>query len=692
MPTVRVYPSIVVAGDPSPPYSTAPVQPPDDDDSSYYDLSYPSGLVSAQVDAVATGVAPGQIVSVTAGCRARGSSGAVLVLTISDQSSGTSSNLSLPTSYGNLTGPTRTGQNWPSDGSGNAKVRLTVGWDGTQGVTRRVTTLWADVTYEVPPNAPSLSSPSGTVWTLSPAFTGTYSHPDGEPITAVQLEVRRVSDNALIWNPTITSGLSGTTWSVAYGGPALSSGVQYQWRARVRDGGSIQQWSPWSSWLSFTPQANTPPSVSQQAPANGSAPGTLTPQFSWTYSDANGHAQAAYQLQVQRVSDSASMWDTGVVATGASSVTYGGTGLQAGVQYRWRVRVYDGYDWSAYTGWWTFTPAVAPNPPTLTSPSGLVDTLTPQVQGTYNQGAGSAQQGYQYQVRSNGVTLYDSGQVNGAIGTGQAYGTNNPSDTPAAPPALQWGTAYEIRARSIDTNNQWSSWSAWVSFQTQAAPLAPANLSPADGAVVNAAQPTLSWTHVDPDGDAQQQATVELQRVSDGAAVTGYPVTLTQAGGSHQVTATLTASPPTQYRWRVRTRATPGAGFGPFSPWQQFTVATTPAVSLSNPPNNGTVTSPNLTVQWAMTGGSGTQASWRVVIREAGQAIYDSGVQSGAAGSCTLPGSLLRNGKTYTVEVTVTDTLGQQASSGQRTFTTAWTPPPAISGVTAVPVASQEVG
>jgi hypothetical protein len=692
MPTVRVYPSIVVGGDPYPPPSTAPVQPPDDDDASYYDISYPYGLARVDVDAIVSGVAPGQIVSVTAGCRARGSSGAGLVLTIYDQSSGTWSNLSLPTSYGNLTGPTRTGQNWPADGSGNAKVRLQVGWDGAQYVTRRVTTLWADVTYERPPSAPSVTGPSGTVWTLSPAFAGTYSHPDGEPITAVEIELRRVSDNALIWNPTVTSGLSGSTWSVAYGGPALSAGVQYTWRARTRDGGSIQQWSPWSSWLSFTPQTNTPPSVSQQSPANGSTPGTLTPTFTWTYADANGHPQAAYQLQVQRVSDSATMWDTGVVSSGASSRVYAGTGLQVGVQYRWRIRVYDGYDWSSYTGWWTFTPSLTPDPPTLTAPAGLVDTLTPAIQGTYNQGSGGAEAGYQYQLRSNGVTLYDSGPVNGAIATGQPYGTDNPSDSPSAPPALQWGTAYDVRARSRDVNSQWSSWSAWLSFTTQSPPLTPTALSPADGAVVNAVQPTLTWTHVDPDGDAQQQATVELQRVSDGANVTGYPATLTQAAGSHQVSAALTASPATAYRWRVRTRATPGAGFGPFSAWQQFTVATTPAAAVTTPPPGGTVTAPALTVQWSMTGGSGTQATWRVIVRDGGAVIHDSGVQPGAAASYALPGGLLRNGKTYTVEVIVTDTLGQSASSGQQAFTTAWTPPPAVAGVQAAAVGSQEVG
>ena len=692
MPTVRVYPSIVVGGDPSPPSSTAAVQPPDDDDASYWDFSYPYGAAIVSADAVVTGVAPGQIVSVTAGCRARGSSGAVLSLTVAGPSTGSSANLSLPTSYANLTGPTRSGQNWFADANGNAMVRLVVGWDGTPYMSRRVTTLWADVTYERPPNAPSISSPSGTTWTLSPAFTGSYSHPDGEPITAVELELRRVSDNALIWNPTITSGLSGSTWSIAYGGPALSAGVQYSWRARTRDGGSIQQWSPWSSWLAFTPQVNTPPTVSQQSPADGSTPGTLTPTFTWSYADANGHAQAAYQLQVQRVSDSAMMWDTGVVSSGATSRVYAGPGLQVGVQYRWRIRVYDGYDWSSYTGWWTFTPSLTPNPPTLASPAGLIDTLTPAVQGTYSQGSGGAEAGYQYQIRSNGVTIYDSGPVTGAIATGQAYGTDNPSDTPSTPPALQWGTAYDVRARSRDVNAQWSSWSSWLAFTTQSAPLTPTGLSPADGAVVNAVQPTLQWVHNDPDGDAQQQAAIELQRVSDGSPVTGYPVTLTQSGGSHQVTAPLTASPPTAYRWRVRTRATPGAGFGPFSAWQQFTVATVPAVAVSSPAANGTATAPALTVAWTMTGGSGTQATWRVVIREAGAIIHDTGVQAGAASSYTLPGTVLRNGKMYTVEVLITDTLAQAAASGQVPFTTAWTPPPTITGVQAVPVASQEVG
>jgi hypothetical protein len=685
VPTVRFYPAIVQ----SPVnFTPAQVSAPDDEDASYWDLSYGGGgWQSATCQFVLSGVAPSQILSVTGGVRARGGSGRQLYVSIA----ASNQTFSPGAAYSNFTGPTAS-SGFGTDATGNATIGGYLEAMGTYGALLRVTTFWVDVTYEVPPNTPSLSGPSGTIWTMSPVFQGTYSHPDGEPLTAVQIELRRVSDDALIWNGTATSGLSQPNWSVAYGGPALTSGVQYRWRARVRDGGSIQLWSGWSSWLTFTPQQNTPPSVNQLSPANGANVGTLTPTLQWSYADADGHPQAAYQLQVQRASDSATMWDTGTVSSGASSAVYGGTALQVGVQYRWRIRVYDGYDWSAFTGWWTFTPALAPNPPTLTSPSGLIDTLTPQVQGAYNQGSGSAQLGYQYQIRSNGVTIYDSGQVNGAIGTGQQYGTNNPADTPPTPPALQWATAYEIRARSIDTNNQWSAWSAWTSFTTQSAPLTPTGLSPADGAVVNQSQPTLAWVHVDPDGDAQQAAEVAIQRVSDGVDLPGYPATLTQAGGSHQLTATLTRTPATLYRWRVRTRATPGPGFGPWSAWQQFTAATLPSVAVTNPAPGETVTAPNLAVAWSMSGGSGTQASFRVIVRCSGEAVHDSGVIHSAAATYMLPAGVLRNGLSYTVEILVTDTLGQQATSGQVVFTTQWTPPPAITGVTATAVGSQEVG
>lgn len=571
----------------------------------------------------------------------------------------------------------------PADGpySWTARFRST----GLLGATQQhqVTTLQSRLVYSIPPLAPTLTSPIGTVGTLQPQLQTSPNNPtNGDPVTGTYYEVRRVSDDALMWQSTLQSGTS-----AAYGGTPLSWGVQYRWRAQSRNQhGAI---GPWSEWQTFTPVANNAPSATALAPSGQI--GTTSPTFSWSYSDPDGDAQAAYQLQVRRQSDGVLMWDPGIVSSGASSAAYGGAALSQGVTYEWRVRVQDSRGaWSAYTGWLAFTPLAVPNPPVITSPLGLIRTLTPTVSGTYQQGSGGPESAYEYEVRQGSNTIYSSGPVTGAFATGQAYGTNNPNDTPPTPPALAWGTSYEIRARSRDTNNQWSGWTAWVSFRTEAPPTTPTGLVPSGNAVTGQTQPTLSWVHNDPDGDPQEVAEIELA-VVNGGHVTGYnPKSLTQTGGSHQVTETLTASPATQYQWRVRTRATAPPGFSPWSAWATFTVATAPTVTVSAPAVNAVVSAPALQVQWSMSGGGGSQASWHVRIYDAAEnVLHDTGVQPGGATSYTLPTGVLRNGNAYRVRVTVVDNLSQTADSGLIPFTTSWTPPPAPGPLFVTPVGDQ---
>lgn len=557
--------------------------------------------------------------------------------------------------------------------------------------TRYLDRFYIVVEYELAPDVPTVSAPTGTVWTLSPVFRGSYSQPDGLQIAGVEIEVQRASDGATVWNTTVTSGLSGTSWSVLYGGPALQSGTQYRWRARTACQGAGRVWSPWSAWQTFTPVQNTPPTASPLSPVGGAAIGTLTPTLTWSYSDPNGHAQAAYQVQVRRQSDGALMWDSGIVASVSQSAVYGGTGLENATVYEWRVRVHDGWDWGSYSAWEALQPLLVPDPPVLTSPSGVVDTLTPLIAGQYQQGNAGSEAAFQYQLRSGGVTIYDSGEIAGAIATGQVYGTDNPGDSPSAPPALQWATPYEVRARSKDSAGQWSAWSAWVAFQTQSPPLTPTGLQPADGARTTDTTPLLQWTHNDPEGDPQTAAEIELQVDATGAAVPGYPAVLEQAEGTHEVTAVLTAEPATTYRWRVRTKATPGAGWGAWSDWCRFTVTTTLAIAILAPADGGTVTAPGPTVQWAIAGGSGVQQTWRVRVFEGADLLADTGIQTGTAQSWTIPGLLLRTGRTYRVRVDVTDTAGY-AATAEHAFDTAWTPPPTITGLSAVPIGSQEAG
>ena len=95
------------------------------------------------------------------------------------------------------------------------------------------------------------------------------------------------------------------------------------------------------------PQVSTPPRAQalqvegQVAPAGV---GDARPTLSWTYSDAQGLAQTAWQVQVAATQEAleageAEMWDTGVRLGAETSVAYAGVALGDYATYFWRVRV-----------------------------------------------------------------------------------------------------------------------------------------------------------------------------------------------------------------------------------------------------------------------------------------------------------------------------------------------------------------
>ena len=74
-----------------------------------------------------------------------------------------------------------------------------------------------------------------------------------------------------------------------------------------------------------------------------------TPRLEWTYSDKDGHLQDSYQVQISKDNFATTIVDSGVVSSDSGSFTAPTLPtVEAGVNYRWRVRVNDGYD---YSGW-----------------------------------------------------------------------------------------------------------------------------------------------------------------------------------------------------------------------------------------------------------------------------------------------------------------------------------------------------
>jgi hypothetical protein len=600
---------------------------------------------------------------------------------------------------------TFTGLSSPGAGSGT----LSFGYQTSGGGVHYIDVLAVGLRYNRAPTAPTALSPSNgsTVTGLVPTFQGTHNDPDAGDfffpnegaMNAVDIEVRRNSDNALMWASGFAAA-TGPTFSRAYAGTTLVSGTVYKWRARTRDAsGTSNAEGAWSSYLTFTPRVNTTPVASLVSPAASASVGTLTPTLTIGFADADtDDIFSFYQIQVRRASDSVSFWDTGLTATTAgqktakqAAVLYAGTTLVSGTAYQFRARVQDAYGGvSAYTAWRTFTPNLVPNPPTLIGPTGLTNTLTPTISGSYNQGTGGTEAAFQYQVRESLTTIYSSGDVAVAIATGQAFGTDNAGDTPSTPPALAWGTSYSVRLRSKDNLGAYSDWTEWTAFNTNAAPTAASNVTPTNGAITPDTTPTITWQHNDPDGDAQTAADVELYDVTGAAFVSGYnPKTLTQATLAHDVTETLTLT--RQYTVRVRTVGLAGPGAGPWSTPQTFTVADVPAVALAEPDPDDVITTSALTVEWTFSGGSGTQQDYRVRLyaSDGVTVLHDSGVVAGTALAYVIPAGSIRNGGAYFVRANVRDTLSQEGVTDLVPFTASFTPPATVTGLTVTAVGDQ---
>lgn len=501
-------------------------------------------------------------------------------------------------------------------------------------------------------------------------------------------ELRRVSDDVLLWTASGQIGTSATSITVGYSGPSLVTGVQYKVRGMasspIGSGGGV--FTPFNT---FTFSASSP--VLAQGQPLGDI-GTTTPTINFTFSSPVPDNLASYQIQVRRVSDAVQFWDSGTVvagggeaSTGIVSAAYGGTTLVVGTAYEWRVRATKASGFlTSYSAWRTFTPLLGPNPPTIVAPMAnqIFDTLTPTFSGTYNQASGSDEDAWQYRIRQNNVLIYQSGDISTAIATGQAYGTANAGSTPSTAPALQWGTTYTIDMRSKDDNAQYSGWTSQRTFSTNAAPTSPTNLSP-NGSVTGNTTPTLSWQHNDPNGDAQTAARIWLWETASTTPVSGYdPKELSQAGQTHTVTETLTDSPATGYSWEVATLGTAGPGYGPKSAIATFTVSEVPTIAITAPTPSEVLSLPSYLVEWDFTGG--TQQDYRLVVYAADNdtIVYDSGIVASAAESATIPPGFLQNGNTYFVQVIARDTFSVQGESDRVEVTTSWTVPPTLTGFT----------
>jgi hypothetical protein len=200
-----------------------------------------------------------------------------------------------------------------------------------------------------------------------------------------------------------------------------------------------------------------------------------------------------------------------------------------------------------------------------------------------------------------------------------------------------------------------------ITYVDQSPPNAPTLVAPAAGATVDGTlTPTFSWTHNDPQGDAQDFADVEL---ADNAGTVLSTQTVTGAANSLVWPSALTRG--LTYKWRVRT-SDAVSGYGAWSAQITFTIRANPVVTVSATrvmTFDAVNHQPRLVVSWTA---DQPQSSYRVQTSSG----YDSGTITGPAQTHTLARNLT-SGTAETVTVTVTSTYATTGSASQA-FTPRW--------------------
>lgn len=205
---------------------------------------------------------------------------------------------------------------------------------------------------------------------------------------------------------------------------------------------------------------------------------------------------------------------------------------------------------------------------------------------------------------------------------------------------------------------------------TVAAPLAP-GVDALDAVYANGSTVYVTWTPNHPDKTAQSAAQVEVTVGTGDAQVIDVEGSATACAYKAATDGTV--------RVRVRTHGLYD-GWGEWSAYAAFTVATPPAASFTSPAADGdTVKGLPLAVAWRVEDATGVSAQ-ELKVSEAfsGTVLSDSAPGASDRSAEFGVSSGIRDGGDYTLSLTVRGGSGLE-STAKRRFTAKWTPPDAPS-------------
>jgi len=560
------------------------------------------------------------------------------------------------------------------------------------------------------PTATTINSPTGgarqdgkVVFNMTMVDADTTDY-----VTEYEIQVSPTSAFTTIsYTNANTISTSSKTISVTVNGTlGLNTLTIYYWRARLKDSGGV--WSPYSAGTD-TFQINSAPSTpTSLSPTGNAVVTTQTPSFSGTSSDSDAGDYTKYvNIVVYKSSDNSVAWSSGDVlltANGAFSVT-SGVSLALGTAYYWRAFTKDTFALSSSTSssasFSTFAGGASLTTPNDDTGTGWVKTLTPVL--TFTTPAS---------ITSYTIRIYDtSGALYRTIGPTSATGTSV-SYTYAGTPSLNWNNRYFWTAQYV-ASGVTSAESPQAMFHVNSSPVA-VQIAPTDGQAVGTLDPSFEIQFSDADlsaglADSPTKLEVEVTRVTDGVKMYDLEKTTGLTTGTNTINkanSTVTAGPggatlTKEVIYRYRARYTDDSGtalsnLGEYSSYRNFKPTDGPVntsvVVQTSDLTSGAINKPNPVVQYTYTGfNSKAQIQSRVIIRNSttNAVIYDSGflvnaVTSGATATMSVAAGYLVNTTSVIFDIISRDSDSvDSATASSPTYTTNWTVPGGVDGVSA---------
>lgn len=550
--------------------------------------------------------------------------------------------------------------------------------------------VWMVVTYTEPPAAPTSVTPASgsTVTVPNPVLGGTMAAiSTGQ---SQKMEWQLATDSGFTTNvKTVTEPSSdfrssgATTQAPSTASLYLTNGTWYI-RARAIDQYGLA--GPYSAGTSFTVNVPVPTTPTLVTPAAGSTVTTMTPTLGATLgADSAGRLQRAEwtlatnstftanaRTITELTSDNRASGATTQLVPSSLKIT---SNLGTTWYIRARAITADGAT-SAWTAAQSFTLAMAapPAPTGITPATGsTVTTNTPTLGATL----GAASEGRTSKAEWQLAT--DSGfTANVRVVTEPASNLRTSGATTEVIPTANdlFQTLWYVRARAIDQYGQAGAYSAAQTFTVTHAPVGSPSYPGDNITIPYAGDLTFTWGFSDPDPNDQSTAyQMVIERNDTGAVILDSNKVLSSL---HNAVVPAGALPKdVLLRWKIRVWDT-DAVTGGYSPYQLFSRSDPPTVTITAPSSGGTVTTGQPTVTWT-NDASTVQVSRRIYFTRTsdGAVIYDTGVVNTASTSFTAPYTILENGKSYSVTVSVTDNVSMTGSD-TNSFSVTYTAPDTV--------------